>query len=572
MTKKPAPAKKLTHLDDRGAARMVDVSDKPVTSRSATARGRISMKPSTLKLILDDKLKKGNALEVARLAGIMAAKKAADLIPLCHPLAISKVEIELHPDKKTNSVEVEATVKLSGQTGVEMEALTAVSVACLTLYDMAKAVDRGMVIGDIRLTGKSGGKSGDYRAHQEILMAQQTLLPVADARARILATLHPTQMESVLLADAYGRVLAEDAIARRTQPPADLSAMDGYAVKAADTASIPARLRIVGEAPAGGAYADELKSGEAVRIFTGAPLPRGADAIVIQEDTERDGGIVIVKEAAKAGRHVRSAGLDFRTGDCGIPAGQRLSPADVALAAAMNLARLNVRKRPVIAFFSTGDELVPPGTDPGPNRIVSANNDGLAAVILEACGLPLDLGIAADSESAIRAAAEGARDADMLVTLGGASVGDHDLVQSALVPLGLDIDFWKIAMRPGKPLMYGRLGEMPFLGLPGNPVSALVCAMLFLQPAIARLQGGDTVLRTTLARLGAALPANDRREDYVRAGLDHIPGNLPVATPAKVQDSSMLSVLARAGCLIIRPPEAPEAKAGEIVTILPLRA
>lgn len=402
-------------------------------------------------------------------------------------------------------------------------------------------------------------------------MAQQPLLPVADARARILASLHTTQTESVLLSDAYGRVLAEEAIARRTQPPADLSAMDGYAVKAADTASVPARLRIVGEAPAGGAYTDELKSGEAVRIFTGAPLPRGADTIVIQEDTERDGSIVIVKEAAKAGRHVRRAGLDFRTGDSGLPAGQRLSPADIALAAAMNLATLNVYKRPLIAFFSTGNELVPPGAEPGPNQIVSANNDGLAALILEAGGIPLDLGIVADSESAIRAAAERAREADMLVTLGGASVGDHDLVQSALMALGLDIDFWKIAMRPGKPLMYGRLGEMPMLGLPGNPVSALVCATLFLKPAIARLQGGDTALRTTLARLSSALPANDRREDYVRAGLDHIQGELPIATPAAIQDSSMLSALSRAGCLIIRPPEAPEAKAGEIVTILPLR-
>lgn len=402
-------------------------------------------------------------------------------------------------------------------------------------------------------------------------MAQQPLLPVAEARTRILASLHVTQTETVPLSEAYGRVLAEDAIARRTQPPADLSAMDGYAVKAADTFSLPARLRIVGEAPAGGAYTGEVQPGEAVRIFTGAPLPRGADAIVIQEDTVRDGEFVIVQEQTKAGRHVRPAGLDFRTGDSGLTAGQRLSSADIALAAAMNLATLNVYKRPVIAFVSTGNELVPPGTEPGPNQIVSANNDGLAALILEAGGIPLDLGIAADCESDIRAAAEQARDADMLVTLGGASVGDHDLVQSALAPLGLDIDFWKIAMRPGKPLMFGQLGDIPVLGLPGNPVSALVCAGLFLKPAIARLQGGDTALRTTLARLGAGLPANDRREDYVRAALDHVQGELPVATPAAIQDSSMLSVLARAGCLIIRAPQAPEAKAGEIVTVLPLR-
>lgn len=238
----------------------------------------------------------------------------------------------------------------------------------------------------------------------------------------------------------------------------------------------------------------------------------------------------------------------------------------------MNLATLEVHKRPIIAFFSTGDELVPPGTEPGPNQIVSANNDGLAAIILEAGGIPLDLGIVPDDLDAIREAAESAREADMLITLGGASVGEHDLIREALTPLGLDIDFWKIAMRPGKPLMYGKLGDLPMLGLPGNPVSALVCAALFLRPAIARLQGGDSALHTTIARLGAALPSNGPREDYLRAGFDHVTDELPVATPAETQDSSMLSVLSHAGCLVIRPPHAPAAKAGEIVRVLPLRA
>lgn len=403
-------------------------------------------------------------------------------------------------------------------------------------------------------------------------MPQQPLLPVGEARARILASLRPTQTENVPLSEAAGRVLAEEAIARRTQPPADLSAMDGYAVKAADTSLTPARLKVAGEAPAGGANTEELKSGQAVRIFTGAPLPRGADAIVIQEDTAREGDIVVVQEAAAPGQHIREVGLDFRTGDPGLPAGQKLSPADIALAAAMNLATLNVYRRPVIAFFSTGNELVPPGTEPGPNQIVSSNNAGICALVQEAGGEPLDLGIVADDEEAIREAAKRAGHADMLVTLGGASVGDHDLVQSALTPLGLDIDFWKIAMRPGKPLIYGRLGEIPLLGLPGNPVSALVCATLFLKPAIQRFQGGETELHTMPARLGSALPANAAREDYVRATLDHIHGELPLATPASIQDSSMLSVLARAGCLIVRPPHAKEAKAGEIVTVLPLRA
>ena len=402
-------------------------------------------------------------------------------------------------------------------------------------------------------------------------MAKQPLLPVEEARARILASLHTTPVESVSLADALGRVLAEEGIARRTQPPADLSAMDGYAVRAADVASVPVQLKVVGEAPAGSAYSEHLGKGEAVRIFTGAALPRGADAIVIQEDTERDGNTVTIKEAVKAGRHVRPCGLDFRTGDAGMSVGRRLSPADIAFAAAMNLPTLNVHKRPVIAFFSTGDELVPPGTEPGANQIISANNDGLAALIIEAGGIPLDLGIAPDQVGAIRDAAERAGAADMLITLGGASVGDHDLVQEALSPLGLDIDFWKIAMRPGKPLMYGSLDGKPMLGLPGNPVSALVCATLFLKPAIQRMQGGDSALHTSIARLGRDMPANNSREDYVRAGLDHVHDELPVATPFEVQDSSMLSTLADAGCLIVRAPGAEAAKAGTIVSVLPLR-
>ncbi|MDP1627958.1 gephyrin-like molybdotransferase Glp [Parvibaculum sp.] len=402
-------------------------------------------------------------------------------------------------------------------------------------------------------------------------MAQQPLLPVEEARARILSALHTTEKENVPLAQALGRVLAEEAIARRTQPPADLSAMDGYAVRAADVSTVPVRLKVVGMAPAGGAHEENLREGEAVRIFTGAPLPRGADTIVIQEDTSRDGDIVIVNEAAKAGQHVRVCGLDFRTGDAGMPVGRKLSPADIALAAAMNLPLLSVYRRPVIAFFSTGDELVRPGSEPGPNQIVSSNNDGLAALIVEAGGIPLDLGIAPDKVGSIRETASRAKDADMLVTLGGASVGDHDLVQEALTPLGLDIDFWKVAMRPGKPLMFGKLGDLPMLGLPGNPVSALVCATLFLRPAIVRMQGGDSALHTTLARLGRDLPANGPREDYIRAGLDHVPGELHVATPFEIQDSSMLSVLSGASCLIVRPPQAPPLKAGGIVTVLPLR-
>jgi molybdopterin molybdotransferase len=355
------------------------------------------------------------------------------------------------------------------------------------------------------------------------------------------------------------------------QPPADLSAMDGYAVRAADVATVPAKLRVVGEAPAGGAYGATLNAGEAVRIFTGAPLPDGADAIVIQEDTERYGDIVIARESARVGQHVRSAGLDFKEGVAGLPAGRKLSPADIAFAAAMNVPAVITYRRPRIAFFSTGNELVMPGSEVGPNQIVSANNDGLAALIEEAGGIPHDLGIVADDRNAIRSAGRHAKDSDMLVTLGGASVGEHDLVQSALAEDGLDINFWRIAMRPGKPLMFGTYRELPMMGLPGNPVSALVCGLLFLVPAIAKLQGGETSPRTTLARLVTPLPQNDRREDYLRARLVHMPGELPFAAPFEKQDSSMLSALSAADCLVVRAPEAPPAKAGDVVTIIPLR-
>ena len=403
-------------------------------------------------------------------------------------------------------------------------------------------------------------------------MADTPLLSVVDARSKILAALRTAPSETVPLSESLGRVLAEDVIARRTQPPSDLSAMDGYAVRAADTSDVPATLKVVGDAPAGGAYDGDLKTGEAVRIFTGAPLPRGADAIVIQEDTEREGDKVVVKEAAKAGDHVRVTGLDFRTGDSRVLHGTLLTPADIALAAAMNVSELKVSRRPVIAFFSTGNELVRPGEELGPNQIISANNDGLAALIRDAGGDPLDLGIARDEEADIRKTAERASEADMLVTLGGASVGDHDLVQSALTPDGLDIEFWRIAMRPGKPLMFGTLGELPMLGLPGNPVSALVCATLFLKPAILRIQGANPGPHFAMARLGRDIPGNGPREDYMRAALDHIEGELSVATPFDKQDSSMLSTLSEAGCLVVRPPFADAAKAGETVKILPLRA
>ena len=402
-------------------------------------------------------------------------------------------------------------------------------------------------------------------------MGDTPLIPVADARARILKLITPMVPERVPLSKALGRVLAGNVVAARTQPPADLSAMDGYAVRAEDVVTVPARLKLAGESAAGKSYGRALNAGEAVRIFTGAALPQGADAIVIQEDTERYGDFVIAREKAKAGAHIRRAGLDFKEGDTGLTSGRRLSPADIAYAAAMNVPVVIAHRRPKIGFFSTGNELVLPGAEPGPDQIVSSNNDGLAALIESAGGVPFDLGIVADDVVAIQSAGRHARDCDMLVTLGGASVGDHDLVQSALSADGLTVDFWRIAMRPGKPLMFGRYRDIPMLGLPGNPVSALVCAHLFLLPAIAAMQGLNAPIVLTRARLGAALPENDKREDYLRGTLVERDDVLPVATAFARQDSSMLSAMSAADCLIVRPPNAAAAAAGDMVSVLRLR-
>lgn len=397
------------------------------------------------------------------------------------------------------------------------------------------------------------------------------LIPVDEARRRILATLPKTEMQTVTLREAVGRVLARDVVSLRMHPPSDLSAMDGYALRSHDIETIGAPLRVIGEAPAGRGFAGGVGAGECIRIFTGATVPQGADCIMLQEDAERNGETVSFRERAKPGQHIRQAGIDFAIGDIGPRAGTRLSAADIALAAAMNHASLHVHRRPVIAYFSTGDELVYPGETPGADQIISSNNDGLGALIEAHGGIALDLGIAPDNVDAIRARADKAREADMLVTLGGASVGDHDLVRPALEANGLVIDFWRIAMRPGKPLMYGRYGDVPMLGLPGNPVSALVCALLFLAPAIGHLQGATPRLPLGLARLAIGLKENDQREDYLRATLDHVAGELPVATPFARQDSSMLSALSGADCLVIRPPHAPAAKAGDKVECLLLR-
>ncbi|HXE17533.1 MAG TPA: gephyrin-like molybdotransferase Glp [Stellaceae bacterium] len=397
------------------------------------------------------------------------------------------------------------------------------------------------------------------------------MIPVDEARERLLATLQPLGTEQIPVADGFSRVLAEDIAARRTQPPSALSAMDGYAVRAADVANIPARLSVVGAVPAGKSYDGKLGAGEAVRIFTGAPLPDGADAIVIQEDTDRDGDIVVVKEASPVGRHVRVAGLDFRTGDVRLKAGRRLTARDVGLAAAMNHPWLRVYRRPRVAILPTGDEIVLPGDPIGPNQIVSSNSFALGALVQACGGVPVALPIAPDDPRALQQVAATATGIDLLVTTGGASVGEHDLIRDALGETGLVLDFWQIAMRPGKPLMVGAFRGTPMIGLPGNPVSTMVCSMLFLKPAIEKLSGlAPTVPALQKARLTSPLKANDRRQDYLRAALTRsADGSLEVA-PFGKQDSSMMSLLAAADCLIVRPPHAPAVIAGDPVDIMML--
>ncbi|MAF95019.1 MAG: molybdopterin molybdenumtransferase MoeA [Rhodospirillaceae bacterium] len=397
------------------------------------------------------------------------------------------------------------------------------------------------------------------------------MISVAEALAKVVEGVSLVSTEQVPLPAALGRVLAEDVKSRVSHPPVAVSAMDGYAVCSGDVEKVPVTLKQIGLSAAGGGFDGSVGPGETVRIFTGAPVPGGADAIVIQEHTETDADAITVKEAAPEGRFIRPAGLDFRQGDVLLPAATVLSARDIGLAGAMNVPWLTVRRRPRVAYAATGDEVVMPGDPLGPGQIISSNSVALDAYIRVLGGEPLNLGIARDNEESLRRVLDGAKGADLLVTIGGASVGDFDLVKKVLGDDGMDLGFYKVAMRPGKPLIFGRLNGIPVLGLPGNPVSAGVTSVIFLKAAIAEMLGignGGGGPRTAL--LGRGLEQNDQRQDYLRAKLSHDKDGRLVATPFEGQDSSMMARLAEADCLVVRPPNAKAANKGEPAEIIPL--
>jgi len=391
----------------------------------------------------------------------------------------------------------------------------------------------------------------------------EPLLSVEAALARVLDGAQTLPAENVPVGDAHGRVLAAPLAALRTQPPADVSSMDGYAARSADLAS-PATLKLAGESAAGRAYAGEVKQGETVRIFTGAILPPGTDTVVAQEDVKAEGAAISLP-AAKAGQFVRKRGLDFVEGKVAFEAGRRLSARDIGLAAAMDHARVPVVRRPRVAVIATGDELAQPGAGGDPNRIVASNPVALAALLRQENAIVIDLGIAPDKVDVIASSIRRARaDADVLVTLGGASVGDHDLIVPALKAEGIEVGFHRVALRPGRPLLFGTAGPLRVLGLPGNPVSTFVCGCLFIVPLLRKLQGRNDFAPAPIpAILGADMKPNDHRQDYLRAKIGRGADGRLVATPHERQDSSMQALMVESDGLLIRKPNAPAAKAGE---------
>lgn len=401
------------------------------------------------------------------------------------------------------------------------------------------------------------------------------LLPVSEAKDRLLSRARPVEAtQEVSLADANGRVLAAPLAARLTQPPFDASAMDGYALRATDAPQIGAELSVVGTAAAGHPFGGRVDAGQTVRIFTGAPVPEGADTILIQEDAEPlEGQRIRTKFAVTIGRHIRPRGQDFTEGETVLPQATRLDYTHLTVAAAMNHPRLAVYRKPLVAILATGDELLVPGSIPAAGQIIASNSFGVRALVEDNGAEVLDLGIVRDDRNSICAAVDMARkaNADVLVTLGGASVGDHDLVQSTLKAAGMELDFWRIAMRPGKPLMVGSLDDMQVLGLPGNPVASLVCSLLFLEPLIRTLARLPERRREAQVLSARDLAANDQRQDYLRSTLlPDANGNLRADAYGK-QDSSMMKIFAKSDALIVRPPHAPALAAGAPCPVLLLR-
>jgi molybdopterin molybdotransferase len=389
------------------------------------------------------------------------------------------------------------------------------------------------------------------------------MISVEDALARCLALVAPLPGETVPLSRAAGRWMSAPAVATRDQPPFAASAMDGYAVQG--DPGPDDNFLVIGEAGAGHAFTGQVGRGQAVRIFTGAPVPEGATRVIIQEDVVRIDDRIILKEGLDSATHIRPLGQDFRAKDSLSP--RRLRPNDLALLAAMNIPSVQATRKPVVALIATGDELVMPGEDPRPDQIIASNSFALQALIEAEGGEARLLPIARDNEAELATVLALAEDADLIVTIGGASVGDHDLVGKVA---GLNHSFWKIAMRPGKPLMAGRLNGVPMLGLPGNPVSAIVCGHLFLLPMVRAMLGDPTPApQPRRARLSVDLPANGVRVHYMRARLTAEDG-LPGITPFDRQDSALLSILGQADALLIRPVEASSCRAGDTVDYLPL--
>ena len=395
-------------------------------------------------------------------------------------------------------------------------------------------------------------------------------LSVAEALERVLADVAAIPAETVPIGQAMGRILAEPIVARLTQPPFNASAMDGYAVQSADLSVLPMRLSVVGQSAAGHPFPGRLEAGQAVRIFTGAPVPEGADTVVIQENTDAADGAVIIREGkTDLGLNIRPRGGDFSESDELLKAGRRLGARELTLAAAGGHGELNVRRRPVVAILATGDELVQPGKMPATGQIVCSNPLGVAALAAQAGAETRLLGIAKDTRESLAAHIEAARDADILITIGGASVGDHDLVGPVLEELGMSLAFWKIDMRPGKPLLFGRLGAQRVMGLPGNPVSALICARVFLVPLIREMLGLPRVEAAAVtAHLTEAVEANGPRQHYMRAILGRGEDGSHIVRPTRSQDSSLVRTLSDANALLVRPPNAPALEAGTQVPVL----